>query len=246
MKKTIGLSLIILLSLNNILAQDVLLEENPEENYSSEENFGPNQTHFIHTYINLGFAASNSEGDGANILYGASHEINYGIRYKLRLAEFLALGADIGYNYSVFYMKQEEGKLIPETELHKKEKFKLQKASASVFFRINYGKRGNIIGKYFDLGGYGSYSYSVTRQYTDMYQSTIPYLDHEYTIFTEKNLNYFEKINYGAIFRIGFDKFSLYGKYRVSNLFTQDFKTGVSSSELPRIEAGVELSIYQK
>ncbi len=246
MKKTLIFTAIIFLSINYLSAQDVIIDENPQENYGDERTFGANKTHFVHSFINLGFAANKSEGSGANILFGASHSINYGLRYKLKLAEFLALGFDIAYNYEVFYLKQELGKLIPTPELHEKEKFKFHKATSTLFFRINYDKRGDILGKYIDLGAFGSYTYSAIRQYYDVFQATNPILDHEFTIFEEKNLQYFEKLNYGAICRIGFDKFGLYGKYRLSDLFTKDFKTGISTAELPRLEIGLEMAIYQK
>ena len=55
---------------------------------------------------------------------------------------------------------------------------------------------------------------------------------------------YFEEINYGATIRFGFDKFSIFGKYRLSDMFTQEFKRDITTSELPRLEIGLQYSIY--
>lgn len=229
----------------NAFSQEVLMDTSSEGVYGSPVKFGPNKTHYLHSFVGLGFAASPAEGKGADILYGSSHSLEFGYRYKIKFAEFLAMGLDLSYIYQAYHIKQTDEKTIPNPVIHDKEKFKLNNINSAVFFRINYDKRGNIIGKFIDLGAYGLFTYHVNRLYGD-FSVNNAVSGGDYVVVSEKNLNYFENLNYGAFARFGFEKFVVFGKYRLSNMFTPDFKSYVSTAELPRLEIGIEMSLYSK
>lgn len=238
MKNIIIVAIIVFFSVNAFSQ----IEEMPDNN--NQLKFGPNLRHYVHPFFNLGFAANGSEGEGADILYASTHSFEFGYRYKYKIAEFLSIGADISYLYNAFHLKQNDTKLIPNPINHDKEKFQLSSGNTTVFLRINYSKRDNKLGNYIDLGGYGTYTYKTKRKYGNYASTITSNPNFEYIIVTEENLDYFEELNYGATIRFGFDKFSIFGKYRLSDMFTQGFKRDITTSELPRLEIGLQYSIY--
>ena len=48
---------------------------------------------------------------------------------------------------------------------------------------------------------------------------------------------YMNKLAWGVRLRVGWEHFSIYGQYRISNLWKKD----VFSTDLPKIEVGVQL-----
>ena len=215
------------------------------EEKESKDKFGPNKTHFVHAYLSLGFMTPPTEGEGADILYGKSHLITYGVRYKLKLAEFFALGAGVNYTYQVWHMKQVDTKLIPDNTLSDKEKLMSNNLGADAFLRINIGKRKNTIGNYIDLGAYGEWAYTTSRKLTNDADLANDPSGFDYATATSYKLNYFEKINYGVEARLAYGKFVLFGKYRLSDIFTQDFKDAVSVTDMPRLIVGLELGWHK-
>lgn len=216
-----------------------------EENTKSVKKFGPNGTNFLHSHFSLGFMLPPSEGDGADILYGKSHTFTYGIRYKLRLADFFALGAGINYTYQAWHMDQNDTKVIPDTILKDKEKILTNNLGGDVYLRFNIGKRKNTVGNYIDLGAYGEWAYGSSWKVTNDQEDPNDPLGFEYTTGTAYKLNFIEKINYGLQARIGYGKFVLFGKYRMSDIFTREFKDAVSDSEYPRLIIGLELGLHK-
>ncbi len=206
--------------------------------------FGPNETHYVHAYFNFLFATPPDEGNDADIYYGKSHSVSYGIRYRFKIADFFAVGAGINYTYYAWHFKQNETKQIPTSTIYDKEKIKINALGADVFLRFNFGKRHNSVGNYADLGVYGDWDFYDSRQYTDFVNITDP---DGYSTNTGINskLNYLSKINYGPELRLARGKVVLFGKYRLSDLFTQEYKTAVSSTELPRLTIGLEIGFHK-
>ena len=212
---------------------------------AGEDKFGPNKTHFVHPYLSLGFMTPPGEGEGADILYGKSHIITYGVRYKLKLADFFALGAGINYTYQVWHMKQVDTKIIPTSVLYDKEKIMSNNLGGDAFLRINIGKTSNKVGNYIDIGAYGEWAYSTTKKITDYFENPDIVTSSKYGIVSFKHLNYLEKFNYGLETRLAYGRYVLFGKYRMSDLFTQDFKDVVGTTELPRLVIGLEIGFHK-
>ena len=96
--------------------------------------------------------------------------------------------------------------------------------------RFNYGRRGNQLGKYIDLGGYGNIVFDHTH-FTKNKKADGSTIRSRTT-----GLNYYQLLNYGLSARVGFNKFVLFGQYRMSNMFYGD----KNLPELPRILAGLQ------
>jgi len=216
-----------------------------QENISiTEDNFGPNKTNFVHSYINFGFMSPPNSGDGAEIIYGKSHSFIYGIKYKYKILNAISIGLGINYNYQTWHLKQDISKIIPSNILYNKEKICSNNVGGEFFMRINIGERTNTIGNYIDIAPYGEWGFNNSHKITNNSDNNTP-LGEEYNTITNINLNYIENFNYGLQLKIGLGRIALTGKYRLSNMFTENFKILVSSTELPRLIIGIEIGLHE-
>ncbi len=207
--------------------------------------FGPNKTHYVHAYFNFLFATPPEEGNDADIFYGKTHSISYGVRYRFKIADFFAVGAGLNYTYYAWHFKQTENKKIPTSALYDKEKLKINTLGADVFIRFKIGKnKKSSVGNYIDAGAYADWDYYDSRQFTNFVNNTNSDGYSTYTGINSK-LNYLNKINYGAELRLGYGKIVLFGKYRLSDMFTPDYKQLVSNTELPRLMIGLEIGLHK-
>lgn len=207
-------------------------------------NFGPNKTHFIYSFIGLGIMSPPKAGEGADIIYGNSKSFIYGIKYKYRISNIFSVGTGLNYNFQSWHLQQNNNKIIPTTELYDKEKIVTNNFGSEFFIRINIGKRDSTIGRYIDIAPYGEWAFKTSRE-TKIISSNNTFLGEEYNTTSNINLNYIGKFNYGLQLKFALGRFALTGKYRLSNLFTNDFKTSVSNTELPRLILGIEIGLHE-
>lgn len=224
-------------------AQTVLLEEDVNKDTLSPAS-GPNMKNYTHSYFRYGFVLGKST-PGAEIKTGNSNEVSFGVRYKRRLANFYALGADFFYNNINYHLKQDSAKIFPTPALHKKEKLAYNNFGLELYNRINFGKRGNIIGNYFDFGGYGEWGFIIKHFYRD--ELAVAQAGASVREVTNRRLLYTNELNYGAVARIGFNRYSVYGKYRLSDIVKESYlnETGFFYPELPRFIVGVEIGLLK-
>ncbi len=245
--KTLKIILFFLLTSNVIFGQtedttSVPTKILPKKHKKVE--FGPNKTHYVHAYFNFLFATPPKEGTDADIFYGKSHSISYGVRYRFKITGFFAVGAGLNYTYYAWHFKQDDTKKIPTSTIYDKEKIKINALGGDVFLRFNFGKRKNSVGNFVDIGVYGDWDFYDSRQFSDFVNFTSPDGFSTNTGINSK-LNYLTKLNYGPELRLGYGKIVLFGKYRLSNLFTPEYKTAVSSTELPRLMIGIEIGFHK-
>jgi hypothetical protein len=228
MKKLFFILLLIGSSVFTLNAQEyVVTEDNAID--STIEKRGPNRKHYRHSYMNFGFSLDAGE-PGARVQRPRLDQFVFGVRYKRRLAEHFAIGYDINYTVNDYRLVQEDGKLLPDTFQNKRERMIFNIFEGGLYIRLNAGKRGNQLGKYLDLGAYGSATVAHTH-------FTVNKLSDGSTVRVRRNgLDYFQRFNYGLNARLGMNKLVLFGKYRLSDLFYAD----KNLPELPRIIAGVE------
>ncbi|UOQ70717.1 hypothetical protein [Hymenobacter cellulosilyticus] len=114
--------------------------------------FGPNRAYYNHFYVGYGLVAGPSERVGAELRYGNSAELVLGLRNKFRVTQALALGFDLRYARTAYYLAQNAQKVVPSPAQHHREYLALPQAQLEGFVRFNYGRRGNVIGRYVDVG----------------------------------------------------------------------------------------------
>jgi hypothetical protein len=235
-KRTTFLSLMMLISAA-ASSQHVLLEQDVNAD-TIQETSGPNLKKYTHLYASYGLVLGETEGDSAEIKIGNSSQFAMGVRYKRRLSNFYAIGFDLSYNITTFHMEQDSAKLLPDTLLHDKEKLASNNVTLQLYNRFNFGKRGNHIGNYLDIGGYGEWAFSITHSTKDT-DDRAKVLGAKTTKTTNKGLKYTAPFNYGLVARIGIGKLAFFGKYRFSDMFVSKY----DYPELPRLVIGLEIGI---
>ncbi|MDX5345707.1 MAG: hypothetical protein LPJ89_11320 [Hymenobacteraceae bacterium] len=225
----------LLLAFSSVQAQDVVLAQDVNRD-TIPSSVGPNRKHYIHFYTGLGVMAGPT--DGVNINTFQSRDFQLGYRYKLRLAQWYGLGFEFGYNSQVFNIKQQSGKVLPDTLMHKKEQLTFYNIQGGVYQRFNFGKRGNRLGTYIDLGAYGTWAFDAAHKYKDEIPDGTKFKEVKVK---EKDLQYINKLNYGVTARFGRNRFVVYGTYRLSDLIKEDMFAG--DPQLPRYSFGLQLNL---
>jgi hypothetical protein len=239
MKKTYLISFIIVFICSKISSQTVLLEKNVKDNAYSHSK-GPNMRKFSHIYFGYEFFASNPDNEGADIIYGLSSCMNIGYRFKFKIAEFYSIGFNTNYNFQKYVMKQVAEKILPNSDLHDREKIRFNNAGIEFYNRINVGKRGNIIGKYLDIGLYCKWAFAINHFIKDKVSDDNNKAKLAITKYS--NILYTKRFFYGFSARMGINRLAISAEYRLSDLFKEEYQF----PELPRFSIGLELALYNK
>lgn len=198
---------------------------------------GPNKDYYNHLFIGYGFIFGESESDSAQILTPKSSAFQLGYLWKWRITKWYELGFDVLYHYNSFHIKQDSMKIVPSSNLHKREKIVFNNLQLAPFQRFKFKNKHHSAGIFLDLGVYAGYNYRIKHQTVE--SNRAQGAGNTKTVNTE--LKYTEDFSYGLMARIGFNRFVFYGRYRWSNLFTDD--SGLP--DLPIYEVGVKFGLHQ-
>lgn len=206
---------------------------------------GPNLLHFTHWYFGAGVIVQNPYEKSIDIENVSTHNLIIGYRYKLRVTNWLAFGADgIFYSESYYFKDNFFKESLTETSTnHNTEKIRLNNAGAEIYMRLNFGKRGNVIGKFVDFAAYGLYIFDAKHIYIDKLQT--PGFYHAKKIKVEnRQLTYIESLNYGVKLRCGYNRYAVFFIYRFSDILSSGFKTDNNLYELPRFSFGFQIGLH--
>lgn len=212
---------------------EVLLDENNVTGAYTPSTIGPNRKWHNQIFFQLGFMADNPN-EGAKIRYGLATQWGVGFRTKRRLNNTFSVTNEWGYRAVVFNLKQEAAKVVPNNYQHRTEKIDFHSITTSLHLRINVGKRGNYIGNFLELGGYGGYAL-VTRHLTWDKLENSPA---KTTKVVEKGLDYVNRLDYGLSGKIGHNHWSLFARYRLSDIFKDN-----KYPEMSKLTIGVDLGL---
>lgn len=241
--------LLLIFACGETAAQDILLEEDVNAD-TAEVLTGPNKKKFTHNFYGLGFATG-PHNAGSQINYGKSFELTIGRRIKWRVNNFYALGLDMSYHLNNYSITQNERKVLPNDSLHDKENLKFHNLSIGFYNRFNFGKRGNYIGNFLDVGIRFDVPFATSHVTTD--KLDLAGYNNGRDIKTKTtNLRYIEDYSYSAYVRVGFNKFALTANYRLADLFITDpnlyakyNRVGMEKyPELPLLNLGVEMGLH--
>ena len=215
-------------------AQEVLLHEEVTAD-TVTPTFGPNYRNFLHSFMAYGTVLGGTEGPGTAIRYGNSGDFLFVVRYKYRVTNFFSWGAEAYYRSLFYSIKQDSLKTFPDTLLNDKERLTFHNLSAGLFLRFNLEKkRGNRVGNFIDLGGYGEWTFRLTH----FTRNKLP--DGSTVRSNRTGLDYYHALNYGAMARLGFNRWIFFASWRFSDLF----KESKNLAELPRLTVGVQIGFY--
>jgi hypothetical protein len=232
--------LLLLLSCFFLLKSSAQINENDRYGRDLEaltlNKRGPNQDKYSHLFLSFGFV-SGIDLDSSEVIYLKSGSFSVGYLWKWRLAKWSEVGFDLAYHRSAYHIVQDSSKMIPNNQLHKKEKLVFNSIMASPFVRIKLVNRVHSNGTFIDLGGFVGWQYDVRHKTLENISN--PGASKTKTLDTQ--LDYTRDYTYGLLARIGFNRFVFYGRYRMTNLFTDE--SGFNN--LPQLEFGMRLGIHQ-
>ncbi len=238
----------ILFSLGSF-SQTILLEEDVKAD-TIIPTFGPNMKNYYHFYVGYGLILG-PDNIGSEINYGRSYDVSFGALYKRKVNNNYAVGIDLLIHQTSFNLKQDSSKILPNTSMHKNEKLVFYNLSLGLYNRINYGKRGNYMGNYIDLGVRIDWPFSVVHFTKDKYP--VATANNGGTVRTRtSSLIFIEGFNYSIYARMGFTRYVLTASYRLSDLFITDaevyqqYGLGIETyPDLPALVVGIEISLYK-
>ncbi len=242
MNKKFILFLIILLIGKFATAQTVLMHEKISDYDFDVPKRGPNFRHFTHLAIGLGFYIPDEDAKQIDCVYGASTSFSVGYRYKYKITNFFAIGATLSYTNDIFSIQQNSQKQFPNKILHKREKLRFNSLGPGVFMRFNIGKRGNVIGRFLDLGTYYNWVFIAKHVYRDRLSNNnllAQGAGKQKVVLSD--LDYIKRFHYGIKCRVGINRFVINASYRLSELLNEKYKPLF----LPRLNIGIEIGLHR-
>jgi hypothetical protein len=218
-------------------AQRVLMRSNVGTD-TLRSKVGPNRAFFQHMYLGYDAVVGKADGPGAELRSGSSGLVLLGVRQKYRLSQATALGFDLRYARLVYHLAQNDRKIFPTPDQHKREYLALPQFQAEAYGRLNLGQRGNVVGNYLDLLGWGGWVISTAHHYED---SPGPAGAGRVEV-TERQLNYVRRWSYGVGARLGSGRYAVVARHRLSDTFTAAAATRYP--ELPHWVVGLELGMF--
>ena len=230
MKKTILLSLLLAVGAFSF-AQTTILEENPGSP-GEEPKDGPNLKNFQHFYVGYGLVDAIKE-DYADFQFGKSNELVFGQRKKLKLTEWYSIGGESELVLTNFHVNPDSSAFLSP----KKELIRMTQLGGAFYNRFNFGKRGNRIGSFFQIGIYGQW---VINSKLIVHQDA-PSAKQIRT--RTVNPDYINRWNYGLNAAIGFNRYVFTARYRLSDAFNTS--KNPLYQNMPPIVFGVQIGIHK-
>lgn len=245
MKKIFWVTLVLLtfsFSLTPVSAQEILLENETEGLYDVPKT-GKNRRFYNHFYGSYGAFIQTETTEGLKTNPWLSYQFTIGSRQKFKLSGFYAMGLDFAISWNRYRIVQDENNVFPDALNHKKEVFGQNGLSVEYFNRFNFDyKRGDHIGKYLDLGVWGSWVFMSKQVVWDEYDGLVAGASRSKTIY--RGLDYDKPFQWGLKARLGFDKLVFFAAYRMSSLFTDRFDNELISLDPGRLVIGIEGSAF--
>lgn len=237
-KKFLSITVILLIACYTTAQNPVIDESVPQK--IEDPKKGPNQKSFLHGFMGYGLILGGGEGSGGTINYGRSGGWHFGLRKKRKLSNFYSIGYELFYAVNTFSLKQDSTKTFPNSSLHTKEHLRTNELGFSLYNRFNFGKRGNRIGNFLDIGAFGTWVAGASHTFLNKY-AIANSANASNTTVTNRGLIYISDFNYGAQARLGFNRIVFFGNYRLSQLFNGKI---ASYTELPRLITGIQIGLH--
>lgn len=241
MKRIIIYCILSLFLLQSTVSQTVLLHEKISDYDFEMPKQGPNFRHFTHLYLGFAFYIPTGNKNEIPIINGLSTAFSVGVRYKFKLTNFFAIGTALNYTNDIFTIKQDKTKIFPNSNIHKREKLRLNSLGSEAFIRFNFGKRGNIIGRFIDFGAYINWVFVAKLVFKDQIKNQPNSYNAKKIKVVLSNLNYIKRYHYGVKTRIGMNRFVINASYRLDELLNDEYKPLF----LPRFNVGIEIGLHK-
>lgn len=231
-----GLSLLLSFGICfSVLSQKVLMERDITKSIYFKKQ-GPSKNYFWHPYFSYTtFFDKGTGGFQAEALN--SYIFQLGFRNNFRLTKWYIMGASVRYAEESFRLLQNDEKVFPNADKHKKEFIRTYNIGLEYFNRILFTQRESTYGIFLDLGIYGNYNLG-SRHFMRDKGSAADLAKYRETYL--KGLEYTTRLNYGLTARLGSRRLALVGNYRLSDWIDNDY----TLAEPPKFSLGLELGLY--
>lgn len=217
----------------NTLGQTVLLDVDRNKD-TIPQTFGQNLKYFSHPVYAIGFVFGESNAD-MPAKAGASYDFRVGFRTKRKVTPVFSYGYDFFYHAVNYFIDQRDGKKIPDTLMHKSQKYNFFSLGMGWYIRFNFDpRRGNYLGTYVDAGITGEWDFTARTVTRDILPGN------EKIKVIAKNFDYVNYFSSRIFVRGGKSRVLVYGSYRI----TDHFKSSSEFPELPRFTGGLELNLF--
>lgn len=223
------------------------MDKDVEEQYKAKT--GPNMRHYGHIYAGYGVVADFDEEPGTSIIWWRSGQYLLGYRYKLKLLSFYAIGLDLSYKRTQYYLEGTGENPFdannPLTTNMERDRHRLINNGLGIEFyhRINFGKRGNTLGKYLDTGIRAQWNVADVENI--LIKNDDPDIPSQRRRIKNRRLTYIMPYSYGFTARIGFNKIIIHASYRLSDYFKEEISdvNDVDIPETPRLALGLQFAL---
>ncbi len=212
------------------MAQSTLLQEDPGAEKNQPTN-GPNLKNFKHFYVSFGLVDAIKE-DYADFEFGKSNEITIGQRYKRKITNWYSVGITAEFAITNYHVNPDSLQFLNSN----KELIRTNNLGIGLYNRFNYGRRGNRIGKFVEFGLYGQWAMNIKEVYDyDYFNSARAKLK-------VVNPDYYNRLNYGFNAAVGFNRYVLTFRYRLSELVKN---SQAPYQGVPPIVFGLQIGIHK-
>jgi hypothetical protein len=214
-------------------AQSTMLEQDVNQDTIIEKK-GPNRLYFTSSYISAGSIFGNSTADSSvEMATAKSWEFKFGFSFKIRANNFYSVVLNTDYSRQAFFYE-------PQKEDVKYDKLIMNNLGLGVMNRFNFGKRGNRVGNYLEVGASGQYGYMVREKIlTEKHDKDAEYKSLKASF---NSPNYVNRFNYYGDVRLGFGHYIVYGRYLLSDILNDK----ANGAQLPALTVGLMYDIGAK
>jgi len=213
---------------------EIVLQSPLKVNTAETEMKSCHTSHYSEMFIGVGLTVNDNNEKYMLIYYGNSYEIQVGFRDVYRKGRsFFAAGSYINLSFDSYKLDKAylHNPLVVSDDIGTihKEYYRSSNLTAGLFARFYLNEA-----LFLDLGPYGEYAYNKKYKVFitllgDSGESKIKYRDGRS----------FNPFNAGLQCSLGFNGFSVYAKYRLTNCFNHDN----IELEVPRLNIGIQFEI---
>ncbi len=235
MMKNILCFVCLLLTVSLVFAQEPVLDRNVEED---REGAGKDR---FKTQLRFGLNVGLDESPDLETEWN-SFSFKFGSVALFRAAKFYSFGVSYGFQIDNFRIAQDSLNLLSLGVENDKQNLQYYTGRLGIKNRFHLGKHGTAEGVYLELGAAGSVRLtSRMRIQNELDPKLAGNQGAEEVDALYKRLQFVELFNYYGTAAIGRNGFSLYGEYRLANIFKK--YEGINNNELLTDIAPLNLGI---
>jgi hypothetical protein len=210
-------------------AQSIIMEQDVNAD-TAISTIGPNRKSFTSNFFDLSFPVGDFEGANGSrsMVVGKSWSFAYGLNHKIRINNFYSLLGQLSYSRSAYFSKVEAPVLS--------DKLILNDLNVEFSNRFNFGKRGDVVGTYLELGVSAAYTFMSKQKTTIESPDSVD----SYSIMKTSlhGIDIIEPIHYNAHVRVGSNKWVLFATYMLTDKLKPE-----STYQLPPLKVGLRIDI---